>query len=52
MKNFMKKLKGKMSIVTMFNALALVMAIDSVNAACMWIMYQPEVPEEMDAYRK
>lgn len=52
MKNFMKKLKGKMSIVTMVNALALVMAIDSVNAACIWIMHQPDVPEEMDAYRK
>lgn len=48
MKNIMKKF----SLHRIMNAIALFLAIDTVNSACMWIMYQPEVPEEMDEYKK
>lgn len=48
MRNFLKKL----NVCSVINAIALFLAINTVNSACMWIMYQPEVPEEMKEYKK
>lgn len=47
MKNFLKKF----NICSIANAVALFLAIDTVQSACMWVMYQPEVPEEMKEYK-
>ena len=46
----MKKLIEKLS--TLLPALALLIGIGTINSACYLYYYQPEVPEEMDAYRK
>lgn len=51
MKVFIKNFKKKLNLCSIINAVALFLAIDTVNSACMWIMYQPEVPEEMKEYR-
>lgn len=48
----MKKIMRKLSLHKIMNAVALFLAIDTVNSACMWIMYQPEVPVEMEEYKK
>ena len=51
----LKKLSQKLNnlmFMHLINALALTLAIDSVNAACVWIMHQPKVPEEMKEYMK
>lgn len=52
MKKLITKKLGKLNLCSVVNALALFMAISTVNSACMWIMYQPEVPEEMKEYKK
>lgn len=52
MKAFMTKKLGKLNLCSVINAVALFLAINTVNSACMWIMYQPEVPEEMKEYKK
>lgn len=52
MKGFIKKIWGKINVCSVINAVALFLAIDTVNSACMWIMYQPEIPEEMKKYKK
>lgn len=52
MKDFIKKILEKLNVCSIINAVALFLAIDTVNSACMWIMYQPEVPEEMEEYKK
>ena len=46
----MKKLIKKLS--ALLPALALLVGIGTLNSACLLYYYQPEVPEEMDAYRK
>lgn len=52
MRGFMKKCLGILNISSIINAVALFLAVDTVNSACMWIMYQPDVPKEMDEYKK
>ncbi|MBQ2116788.1 MAG: cyclic lactone autoinducer peptide [Lachnospiraceae bacterium] len=49
--NLFNKLKS-LKFMNLMNALALTLAIDSANAACVWIMHQPKVPEEMKEYIK
>lgn len=44
-----KKLVKLMGVV---NCLALVMVAQTANAACMWILGQPEEPEEAKKMRK
>lgn len=56
MNNFMKEIAKKVkcqnwAIITM-NALALIVVVQNVNAACVWIDHQPEVPEEAKSFRK
>ena len=46
----MKKIIGKLA--TLLSALALLIGIGTLNSACYLYYYQPEVPKEMDAYRK
>lgn len=46
MKRIIKKLSA------LLPALALLAGIGTLNSACYLYYYQPEVPEEMDAYRK
>ncbi len=52
MKGFMKKFLKGLNVCSVINAMALFLAVDTVNSACMWIMYQPEVPEEMEEYKR
>lgn len=44
MKKIFKKI-SKITPITIMNTLALMLVIKNVNAACYWLMYQPEVPE-------
>lgn len=48
----LKKLFTKANVGVALNALALVAVIHNVNAACMWLAYQPEVPESAKKFMK
>ncbi len=48
----MKKVLSKYSGVAMLNAVALLMAVQTVNSACWWIHHQPKVPAELQKFRK
>lgn len=53
MKLFNSLCKSKRTnFISVVNAIALILAVNSVNTACVWIMHQPEVPEEMKEYKK
>jgi len=52
MKGFMKKFFKGLNGCSIINAVALLFAVDTVNSACMWIMYQPEIPDEMEEYKR
>lgn len=41
----MKLLKRLCSMTSVLNALAIIAVVHNVNAACVWLIYQPEVPE-------
>lgn len=41
----MKVLKNLRTRTNLLNVLALIVVVYNVNAACMWLAYQPEVPE-------
>lgn len=41
----MKLLKRLCAVTTVWNALAIIAVVHNVNAVCMWLAYQPEVPE-------
>lgn len=45
-RTFMKKLMGCV------NALALLLVVQTANAACIWVAYQPEFPMEAKKYCK
>lgn len=34
------------------NALALLMVVQTANSACVWVVYQPEFPEEAERYKR
>lgn len=51
MKKFFAKI-SKISPSTIINTLALMLVIKNVNAACYWLMYQPEVPESAKKFMK
>lgn len=38
--------------VLMMNALALMVVVQNVNSACVWIDGQPEVPDEAKRFKK
>lgn len=46
-----KKYFGK-GIMKLFNALALLLVMQTANSACIWVAYQPEFPEEANRYKK
>lgn len=52
MERCVRKLFKKMNLWSIVNALAMFLAIDTVNSACIWVMYQPDVPEELEEYKK
>lgn len=55
MKKVMGMIKGLSSknwTVLMMNALALMVVVQNVNSACVWIDGQPEVPEEAKRFKK
>lgn len=35
-----------------FNALAMMLVIQTANSACIWVVHQPEFPEEAKKYTK
>ena len=45
-------LNGKSAGWKMLNAIALTVAVMSVNSACLWFHHQPEVPAELKRFRK
>lgn len=47
-----KKLKSKNWMITALNAMALVTVIQNVNAGCIWLDHQPEVPKEARRFRR
>lgn len=47
----MKKDKS-VKILKVTNAIALHMAKQNVNSACIWMFYQPEVPETANKFKK
>lgn len=51
MKRLMRIIKKAGSFATL-NALALIVVAQSVNAACSWMLYQPEVPEAAKRFKK
>lgn len=52
MYKIMRKLKLQNWSVLMLNALALMVVIQNVNAACVWLDHQPSVPEEANRFKK
>lgn len=46
------KLKGMLKKVVMgcVNAMAMMLVVQTVNSACVWIVHQPEVPREAKKY--
>lgn len=46
------KLMGKKNLFAFINMFALSLAISTVNAACIWLMYQPDLPDELKKYKK
>lgn len=52
MGKILKKIKTKNWALIAMNALAFMMVIQNVNAACVWVDHQPEVPEEAKSFRK
>ena len=46
-KNFVVK-----NIVTCMNALALLLVVQNANSACVWLMHQPEFPQEAEKFKK
>lgn len=37
---------------TMLNAFAMVLAVQSLNSACLWFVHQPKVPAELAKFKK
>lgn len=46
----MKRIKITDKILTVANVLAMVLVIQTSNAACLWMFNQPEYPEEARKY--
>ena len=44
----MMRLKGsvKLAILKIINLLAMLMVVHTANTACIWVVYQPEFPDE------
>ena len=44
----MMRLKGsvKLAILKIINLLAMLMVVQTANTACIWVVYQPEFPDE------
>lgn len=49
--NMIQKLKSKNWMMLTLNAIALMAVIQNVNAGCLWVDHQPEVPEEARRFR-
>ena len=52
MKEKMSCIFKKYGSVALLNAVALAMAVQTVNSACFWIHHQPEVPADLKKFRK
>lgn len=50
--NTLMKLKTKNWVIVTLNAIALITVVQNMNAGCMWLNHQPEVPEEAKRFRK
>ena len=51
-RSVVKKMKGKNWTMLALNALAMAAVIQNMNAGCIWLDHQPEVPEEARRFRK
>lgn len=52
MKKLLKRLQAKAGLFNALNLLAIATLISSVNSACNWLQYQPDMPEEAKKFRK
>lgn len=52
MKKMMNTLRMNLSVVKVMNWCALLVAVHTINVACMGTMHQPKVPEEAKGFRK
>lgn len=50
--NVLAKLRSKNWAVVALNAMAVMVVIQNMNAGCVWVDHQPEVPEEARSFRK
>lgn len=39
-------------VLRCFNAMAIMLVVQTANSACVWIVHQPEFPEVAKKYRK
>lgn len=42
----------KKGIMGCFNSLAVLMVMQTANSACVWVVHQPEFPEEANKFKK
>ncbi|MCI9584335.1 cyclic lactone autoinducer peptide [Clostridiaceae bacterium] len=56
MRNVMKKLSGKFRnrnwAVIALNAMAILAVVQNMNAGCLWIDHQPEIPDGARHFRR
>lgn len=50
MKKLLKKVISKGMLLSTVNAVALIVVIQSVNSACFWMAYQPDVPKAAEKF--
>lgn len=42
----------KYKLFTMLNSFAMVLAVQSITSACLWVAHQPKVPAELAKFKK
>lgn len=50
MKRFKQRIK-MLKVSQIFNVIALLLVIQSVNSTCFWVHYQPNVPESASKFK-
>lgn len=47
-----ERVKGHNWMLVTMNMLALMVVVQNVNATCLWLDHQPEVPDEAKRFKK
>ncbi len=45
-------LMKRYKLFAMLNTFAMVLAVQSITTACLWVAHQPKVPEGLEKFRK